>query len=227
MTPCQAAPIRIQAVDIRFLDGEAAFGAALESVSEYRRAKILRYRFRRDRNLSLGAALALDALLRGYGLREQEMTYSEGPGGKPRLAGFPAIHFNLSHGGDYAVCATGPVELGVDIEPVGAFDREVALRCMSPDELSYLDGLPEELRRACFTRLWTLKESALKASGTGLAEAGAFPEFLPDRLPGPADSRYEGFRFLEFGWAGYGAALCVRPSPQQFDIQINPPIESL
>lgn len=211
MTAAPSRPVRVLIVDVRFLNEDAVFERALKRVSAFRRNKILHYRFRRDRNLSLGAGLALDVLLREYGLREKSMAYFEGPHGKPGLSHDPGICFNLSHAGDYAVCATGPSDLGIDIEPVGIYDPAVAVRCLSEKELFHMELLPEPDRGLYFTRLWTLKESLLKASGTGLTDAGSFPAFVPDRLPCTAEEHYAGFRFHEFEWTGYCASLCLSP----------------
>lgn len=227
MTVLPTSLIRVQAVNVRFLEDDTAFGTILEQTSPYRRERALRYRFRHDRNLSLGASWALDTLLQGYGLREKEMDYEIGRNGKPRLRHAPELRFNLSHAGDYAVCAMGLAPLGIDVEPVADFDREVAARCLSAAELAHLKQLPASEQKVYFTRLWTLKESLLKASGEGLTAADGFPGFVPDRLPCPAGERYVGFRLLEFGWAGYCAALCIGADVPECDTEFRPLIASL
>lgn len=199
--------VRVQALDVKPLDDDSTFDVCLGQVSSYRREKVMRYRFRRDRNLSLGAGLLLDALLcRYYGLREKQMEYETNEYGKPSLKGFPDIHFSLSHGGDYAVCAVGAVPLGIDIEPVRPFDREVAACFMSAEELSFLSSLPPSEQAETFIRLWTLKESYLKATGSGLS-AGRFPSFCI-RSGGIVPSCKDCL-FREFPHPGYSISLCL------------------
>lgn len=142
------------------------------------------------------------------------------------LQRYPAVCFNLSHAGDYAVCAIGSSDLGIDIEPVAAYDRAVAGRCLSEKELYYIEQLPEPDRGHYFTRLWTLKESLLKASGTGLRNDGVFPALIPDRLPCTEEECYAGFRLLEFGWAGYCASLCFSPVIGELEPEFLPVITS-
>lgn len=198
--------IWVRALDVNVLNDDFTFNARLSDMSSYRKEKVMRYHFRRDRNLSLGAGLLLDALLGRYGLKEKQMEYEMNEFGKPRLKGFPDIHFNLSHAGDYAVCALGSVPLGIDIEPIRPFDREVAACCMSAEELSFLSSLSESEQAEAFTRLWTLKESYLKATGSGLCN-GHFPSFSI-RSGGIVPS-YKNCLFHEFPHPGYSISLCL------------------
>lgn len=206
----------VQALDVNVLNDDLTFNACLRKVSSYRREKVMRYRFRRDRNLSLGAGLLLDALLGRYGLREKQMEYEMNEFGKPCLKGFPDIHFNLSHAGDYAVCALGNIPLGIDIEPIRPFDREVAACCMSSEELSFLSRLSQWEQAKTFTRLWTLKESFLKTTGSGLS-GGHFPSF--NIRSGGIVPSYKNYLFHEFLHPGYSISLCMPcaraiPSPE-------------
>ena len=86
-------------------------------------------------------------------------------GGKPFLPGFP---FNLSHSGDWSVCAVGPAELGVDLQAERPLRRDLSRR-FAPEEREWLQGLPEKGRPGAFFDLWAVKEAVLKATGQGLA----------------------------------------------------------
>ena len=83
-----------------------------------------------------------------------------------------SLRFNLSHTqGLIAVAITTQREIGVDVE---SFDRcginlDVAHRYFAPQETETLFSLPEDQRERRFLRLWTLKESYIKARGMGLA----------------------------------------------------------
>ena len=86
--------------------------------------------------------------------------------GKPYLRDYPGVQFNLSHSGRYGVCALSAFPVGVDVELIRPLRREVARRFFTPAEAAWLDARPE----AEFFRLWTRKESYIKAIGKGLTQ---------------------------------------------------------
>lgn len=82
------------------------------------------------------------------------------------------VRFNLSHtDGLVAVAVATGREVGVDVEDGERRGRTVELadRFFAPSEIAALRGLPEGAQRDRFFRLWTLKESYIKARGQGLA----------------------------------------------------------
>jgi 4'-phosphopantetheinyl transferase len=97
-----------------------------------------------------------------------------GPHGKPLLAApHHGLHFNLSHCADLALLALGhDGPLGIDLE---AADRAPSLlgceeAFCHPEEIVRLP-LPAADRAAALLDLWTAKEAALKALGTGMSLA--------------------------------------------------------
>lgn len=93
--------------------------------------------------------------------------------GRPFLA--PAfehtgLHFNLSHTkGLVAMAVCRHARVGVDVEKWGRAPLDVAERYFSAAEIAQLLALPAEEQSRHFLRLWTLKESYLKATGAGIA----------------------------------------------------------
>lgn len=81
------------------------------------------------------------------------------------------LNFNLAHTEGLVVMAVGSMPgLGVDVERISAtVPLEVARRYFSTREISALDSLPAADQPRRFQRLWTLKESYLKAVGTGIS----------------------------------------------------------
>ena len=108
------------------LEDEREFEAAMGRVSAHRRAKVQAYRFPKDRRLSLLAGLLLDELLDDCGLREQDMDYREGEGGKPLFANRPDLHFSLAHSERLAVAALAQAPIGVDVEYLPSFPHDIA-----------------------------------------------------------------------------------------------------
>lgn len=133
------------------------------------------------------------------GVPPESLLFETGPYGKPFLTGGPS--FSVSHCKDrfaLAVCAEAAV--GVDVEDparLAAFDA-VGRKIMCGGELAEFSALGAVERRAFFMRVWTAKEAALKAAGTGF-QADA-------RL---VDARHEGP--LEMGGAPYFLARLPLP----------------
>jgi len=109
------------------------------------------------------------------GLAAAGITYTDGPGGKPRLAGdawSAGWRFNLSDSEDRCLIAISlGIELGVDIQVIKPVDDLAALagEVLADDELRDLLALPEGRRLARFYLLWVQKEATVKATGEGLA----------------------------------------------------------
>ena len=109
-----------------------------------------------------------------------------GEDGKPVawLGDRPApVSFNLSHAdgivGVAALAAEGRA-LGFDVEPLDRkINMGIADRYFCPEEVGWLEFLPEAARPAGFLRLWTLKEAFIKATGQGLRHDLATFWFMP------------------------------------------------
>ncbi|MCD7843238.1 MAG: 4'-phosphopantetheinyl transferase superfamily protein [Clostridiales bacterium] len=86
---------------------------------------------------------------------------------KPLLADAPDIGFNLSHSGQWAVCALCAAPVGVDLQEERPLRRNL-LRRFAPAEQALLEALPEAERQAAFYDLWCLKEAYCKCTGDGL-----------------------------------------------------------
>jgi len=95
--------------------------------------------------------------------------------GKPRLSQRvkTTLEFNLSHSGDYALCAlTKKNSIGVDIEKIRTADPNhyvrLATRFFSKPEADVLITAPESERTFLFFCGWTRKEAYIKRHGLGL-----------------------------------------------------------
>jgi 4'-phosphopantetheinyl transferase len=98
-----------------------------------------------------------------------DLEFRFGEHGKPYLTdGGP--FFNASDSGDFVVIALATAEVGVDIELVRTLGRRerLAQRVCTDREVEMLARAPDEERSTLLLRLWTCKEAALKAIGTGL-----------------------------------------------------------
>lgn len=117
----------------------------------------------------LGEAMVRRLLRDLRGLEPSAYRILRGPHGKPYVQADIPVFFNLSHSGDYVVCAIGDEEVGIDIERRGKVRMGVARRFFHPEEVGALEAAPLERRTELFFDYWAVKESYLKYTGEGLA----------------------------------------------------------
>ena len=88
------------------------------------------------------------------------------------------------------ICGVGDIAhelVGIDVERLDRqTDSALAERYFSRPEVEYLNGKPDETsRQTAFLRVWTLKESFIKAIGTGLQTPLADFTFVDIDSPTP------------------------------------------
>ena len=199
----------VKVADVTPLAAPGALDDALRLLSWQRRDKTLRYRFERGKMLSAGAGLLLDNMLTKHGLRERDMHYIGGEHGKPAIDGHPELHFSLSHSGNLVACAIGKMPVGVDVQTIVTARDSLVNYTMSDMEKAHLQELEDETsRNAYFTQLWTLKESYVKATGTGLTHD--FPSFeVTDGKVQPLSPLNPSARFFTFALEGARGAVAM------------------
>lgn len=132
----------------------------------WRREQALKYKFMAGkRDCTLSYLLLCQALQKEYGISVQP-TFLIGQHGKPSLAEYPHIHFNLSHCAKAIACIIANRPVGIDVEST---DRKI-----TPSLMSYTMN-EEEQRQiasepAAFFRFWTQKEALVKLKGSGLQD---------------------------------------------------------
>lgn len=108
---------------------------------------------------------------------------ARGPWGKPCFPDSDALHFSISHSGDWWLCAFSDRPVGIDLQRCGSYvpPETLSRRFFHPREDAFLaqDGYKR------FYDLWTAKESLVKFTGRGfhdepesfsvVAEDGTFP----------------------------------------------------
>lgn len=129
-----------------------------------------------DRQSYIAAhALMRTMLCRFGGIAAPGWRFVLGPHGKPAVhpeLGRPRLQFNLSHTRSTVVCAvTLDHAIGVDVEcrMRAPFAFDIAESYFAPDEIEQIRNARPEARGDLFLALWTLKESYVKAVGTGLS----------------------------------------------------------
>lgn len=156
-------------------------------VSDKRIEKSERYKNESDRIRSIAVEYLLNDMLKEFCPEiETPVTLEYDEHGKPHIytgsvvnneCGFDvdnglasnkgkadAVHFSLSHSGDFVACLLADKPCGIDIEEHSERDySKIAKRICTENELKAIKSREE------FYNIWTLKESVLKAVGLGLA----------------------------------------------------------
>ncbi|MCX7922798.1 MAG: 4'-phosphopantetheinyl transferase superfamily protein [Clostridia bacterium] len=146
------------------------FDKLLSYLPQERINKINRFLRREDAQRALmGDILARTAICRGLNIRNSEILLASNDYGKPFLKSIDNFYFNVSHAGEWVVCAAGDARLGIDVEEIKPIDFDIAERFFSREECSDLFMRSEAERLGYFFDLWTLKESYIKAEGRGLS----------------------------------------------------------
>jgi 4'-phosphopantetheinyl transferase len=161
---------------IPLTDIEDRFQDHIQSLSADERHRAARFRNTKDGRLFTFARGSLRLILSQYlGIPAKTIQLSYGAHGKPRLAEThqPSLNFNLSHSGDFALCAlTNNHSIGIDIEKIRIGNPDyylrLATRFFSRKEFEAIDAASERDRTLFFFSCWTRKEAYLKRHGLGL-----------------------------------------------------------
>ena len=158
--------VKIYYADTALLKNDEVFARFYREVGDDRRAKIDRMARRADKERSLAAGIVLmNALNTEGGSEAIHWEICEDEYGKPYIPGRNDLFFNLSHSGDYVMCAVSDLPIGCDVQEIENKDcRMIANRFFHPNEARAIgdDSL-------LFTRVWALKESFVKATGRGMS----------------------------------------------------------
>ena len=133
--------------------------------------KIRRYIRIDDQYRSLIAQLLMRICINEYsGCTLSKMEFISDSHGKPFLSGFNDIYFNISHSGEWIVCAVDVRPIGIDVEYIHDISLHIAQRFFSLSESKQLFLQSPGSQLDYFYKLWTLKESYIKAIGVGLSK---------------------------------------------------------
>jgi len=155
--------------DLRFLEMKGILSAHLPEDSNLKAA---RFRFPAGAQRKMIGELMVRAILSvKHKFHNEEIYFEYSENSKPGLRFYENIHFNISHSGDWVVCAFSSLPVGIDVEKIRKVNFDIARRFFSDEEVNQLFSLPKRDQTEFFFDLWTIKESYLKAIGTGLTRS--------------------------------------------------------
>ncbi len=198
-------------------------------LSPQERVQLARFHFARDRHRYLLTRACIRTVLSKYAAIEPaRWEFVSSAHGRPGIANhgenIESLSFNISHtAGLILVGVTRRNELGVDVESLSARAApvDIARSYFAPTECEMLQATPLSSRADMFLRLWTLKESYVKARGLGLAMpldqfsfrigSNSELEFTTDPS---MDDLAERWHFMQFRIrTDFVAAVCARRLP--------------
>ena len=151
------------------------------------REKLSKYKYDKDRNLSLAGRLMLYCFAERFkdekygevnfvndldefckeNLSDLEIVYGEI--GKGEVKDRDDLFFNISHSKEYCVLALSDEEIGVDIQEIKDIRADIAGRFFEKRDNDYIDS-EEDKKRERFIEVWCAKESYAKLTGQGIGE---------------------------------------------------------
>lgn len=133
------------------------------AMGEERQKSVLRLQNEHKRKAKIAADnLCRIAISEFCGVDAKGIKFGLSEHGKPFAANCD-VNFNISHSGDFVVCAVSENEIGIDIEKIRPVNSRAAERFACVEELEYIAS-----HENCFFEIWTLKEAYFKCIGTGL-----------------------------------------------------------
>ena len=160
--------LSISTVHLNFETEEKNIRLLRESVSDKRCCKADKYLRKEDMLRSLvGECLCRAMIAESFNLSHNSLEFSASDLGKPFLSECSSIHFNITHSGNWVGCAVSNAPVGIDIERHKSMNTDIAERFFSVEETEFIKERADEYTERFF-RIWTLKESYIKAIGKGL-----------------------------------------------------------
>ncbi len=118
----------------------------------------------------IGEILIKNIIAKELEISNKYIKFSKNQYGKPYLKDYPNFNFNISHSGDYVLCAVDNKPIGIDVEEVKYIEyEEIAKSFFTRSEFDYIVRKDLNNQLSKFYEVWTLKESYIKCCGQGLS----------------------------------------------------------
>ena len=155
-------------VEIKNSIDEHTFNFLLRYAEPYKKGNIKSHPQKDEADRMLVGDILLKCVLKAeFSIPMSKLNIQLGELGKPYLPEFPHIHFNISHSGNYVVCAIAEAPVGIDIQTIMTYKQRIAKRVLSPGNVKEIEDSrnPDLL----FTKYWAEKEALLKMVGCGFS----------------------------------------------------------
>lgn len=159
-------------IDILYLENKEQLSLEcsnlIESlIGDSERNKASRYRRWQDKQAYLLGKFLTARLLEKYGYSYKLLKRLDYTEFKRPYIKEAKIDFNISHSGEFVVCAFSAVQkVGVDIEQIQYIDLKDFYHILNNGDKEIIDQSQDKYRS--FFKIWSAKEAILKAHGCGL-----------------------------------------------------------
>ena len=220
--------LKVYIADITPLKDERIYEYYYNKSIPWRKGKADALKLQNVKIRSIGAGILLKKALEDVGIPKNLWSFNEAEAGKTTLTDAKElmIDFNLSHSGDKVMCAISDCAVGCDVEAVKE-NTKVAKRFFTELEAELASYNAE-----MFTRIWTLKESFIKATGEGLKRAldsfeicfeGDYEKSGILRVKGVKGDGIEEDAFSFYEWDcdnGYRYSVCVKTTELTPEVEL-------
>ena len=158
---CDIIMVYVYAADIRNLKDPKKSPEQLKNLSLEDKSMILDSRFVQKRIQYLGLCLLLKSVASRHHLPDT-VRLSE----LYNNPHFDNLHISFSASHNMIICAVGDMEIGCDIEKLREAPQKLSSAYFTKLEKNYLKSFQDEFFNAEYFRLYTMKESYMKMSGT-------------------------------------------------------------
>ncbi len=155
-------------VEIKNPIDEHTFNLLLKYAEPYKQGNINSHPKKDEADRMLVGDILLKCVLKTeFSIPMCDLNIQLGEFGKPYLPEFPHVHFNISHSGNYVVCAIADSPVGIDIQTIMTYKQRIAKRVLSPENVKEIEESPNP--DSMFTKYWAEKEALLKMVGCGFS----------------------------------------------------------
>ena len=198
------------------LKDKQRFNECFSVASPQRKEKIKKLQTEKDKILCLGADVVIKEILKNQTVfKETDIKY-DGLG-KPFLKNShgETAHISISHSGEFVMCAVSDSVVGADIEKIREVNLKTADKSFCENERKYV--FSQENAKNAFFKIWTLKESYVKAVGTGIrCELSSFETTNAYGVL----QKCGDYGFFEYPVPGYASAVCTKYNQADFEIRV-------
>jgi len=197
-------------------------------IDDVRWQKMKSIKMEKDKLRSLASGYLLYKMCEDLEIKNPR--YENSQKGKPYIAGYQNVAFNLSHSGDYAVLAYSKISVeaegvsqsaacvlphvvGIDIQQIRPLHKGMKKRILHEKE-RIPEGLSTEEEIVYLNRIWAIKESYVKMTGDGLRVD--FRKIRIDFEKGSIENenRQQGYFVEWMGLPDYTMSICTMKAEQ-------------
>lgn len=188
--------LNVEYCDVSGIDIEKS----MKIVTKKRQEKVRRLKNENSQRESIGAELLLLSMFKSEFPDEPfPPKIHQNQGEKPYFEDYENLYFNLSHSNLYVACAISDNPVGVDIQYMKDFDKNLVSRFFTPDEQEFWQN--SKSKKEAFYKIWTKKEALLKCLGAGLGKMATKSVFR---------AQDEGYKFQTKHFGNYILCVCSK-----------------